>query len=190
MSIVDRVMERMSSYVVLDHKAYDLAIRNLRKNDYDAEFVRKCFGSMMENKVIITTAEHIDNQKREAAERKDREERMKKYAEQRRNMRHVSRRRLRRMCKYFCKPGKKVYVEYEYNNSMGCHEIRSAKGKVREWDVKEFGIGGQKEFELFIKFKNGQDFQQGFHESAMFTGLGKIEECNSGPYCYFTMRFA
>ena len=31
-------------------------------------------------------------------------------------------------------------------------------------------------------------FEQDFNSNAEFCGVGKIRECNSGPYCFFSIR--
>lgn len=192
MSILDRLLGN-PEYVVIDHRAYDLAIRNLRKNNYNTAFVRRCFGFMYENGTIISM-DKFREQQREEEERKQRlaewQEREREWQERERMVRPVSLRRLKKMCKYFCKLGKEVYVRYEYNNSMGHHEVRECRGLLTGWEVRDHAIGGQKEFTIELHFDGGAHvFQQSFHYTAEFTGLGKIRECNSGPYNYFTMRW-
>jgi len=90
--------------------------------------------------------------------------------------------RLKAMCKYF--KNKKVRISYNYNDSMCNHQFREYIGKYDDFNVRSVGDS----FVVnFIK-KSNVIFEQDFQYHAEFTGLGSIEECNSGPYCYFKIE--
>lgn len=97
----------------------------------------------------------------------------------------VSVSRLKAMGKYF--KNKKVKITYEYNNSLGDHEIREYVGMYDKINVREVKISSGNNYIIEFLKNDVVVFEQDFQHHAEFTGLGSIEECNSGPYCYFKM---
>jgi hypothetical protein len=99
-------------------------------------------------------------------------------------------RRLRKMFKYFCSKNEPLQIKYEYNNSMGAHQIREYKGIPERWDISVTALNTyEQEFRLMIWFTDGKEMEEYLSSNWEFYGLGRLKMCNSGPYCYFTIRF-
>jgi len=98
---------------------------------------------------------------------------------------YLKRGQLNRMAKYF--KNKKILMRFEYNNSLGWHQVREYKGKYDNFLITEHTMGSYKDFE--IKFYKDENviFEESFSHWSEFTGLGKIQYNNSGPYCYFSV---
>lgn len=91
---------------------------------------------------------------------------------------------LNRMCKYF--KNKKVYMSYEYNNSLCHHQYREYIGKYDRFEIiVDDWLHNGVCYTIKFYLKGKWVFEESFMDSAEFYGLGKIKECNSGSYCYF-----
>ena len=101
----------------------------------------------------------------------------------------VTRQRLRKMLKWFMSKGEEVKITYEYNNSNAVHQVRQNKGIIESFEVKTIDYGAGKEFGVIVHFESGQVMQECLGDYWEFTGLGKLQMCNSGPYCNFTVEF-
>lgn len=98
--------------------------------------------------------------------------------------RPATRGRINKMFKYF--RNKKVHVRYEYNNSIGWHRVIEKTLTYDSFNIRPDGLGEDFNIELI---KDGKVlFEQELGIYWEFTGLGKLEMCNSGPYCYFSIR--
>jgi hypothetical protein len=97
-------------------------------------------------------------------------------------MQPISKGRLNRMLKYF--EGKSVHVSFEYNNSLGHHNIIKFSGVYDQFtiDTAEFTYDTIYAFKLF--FKKELVFELDLPGHSEFHGLGKIRYINSGPSCY------
>lgn len=104
-----------------------------------------------------------------------------------RNKNSISKGKLNRMCKYF--KNKEVEIVFEYNNSLGCHHIRRYEGKYDSFIITEFEMSSYKEWEVKFLYHDNVVFEEHFSYWSEFTGLGEIEYNNSGPYCYFSIKF-
>ncbi len=95
---------------------------------------------------------------------------------------YATRGMLNRMFKYF--RNKKCLVRYEYNDSMGGHQVRKGLFTYDSFRVRE--VHGMMEFTLVAEGLDVfcQEFENGCWE---FTGLGEMKMCNSGPYCHFSI---
>ena len=98
----------------------------------------------------------------------------------------VSQGRLNRMLKYF--RGKSVVVSYHYNNSLCMHEHTEYRDEYDDFEVETQEYASGKHYAIRLRKGKKLVFEQDFGDDAYFTGLGQIEECNSGPYCYFSIR--
>lgn len=90
--------------------------------------------------------------------------------------------RLNRMFKYF--RNKLVQIRFEYNNSMGYHSVRESTLKYDQFTIITVGDF----FNAILTSKGETVFEQDFNVWYEFVGLGSLKYCNSGPYCYFTMK--
>jgi len=99
----------------------------------------------------------------------------------------VNKGKLNRMCKYF--RGKSVRIFYRYNNSLGHTDATEYYGRYDRFELKEqVYTYWDKYYTIRFYRKNQCIFEQCFGSHAEFCGVGKIRECNSGPYCYFSIR--
>lgn len=94
-----------------------------------------------------------------------------------------TRQRLRRMFKYF--KNRYVHVRYEYNNSLGHHLVREDKLEYDDFEIVE----SFEDFNVILSRRGRTIFEQEFSIFWEFIGLGKLQYCNSGPYCYFSIQF-
>lgn len=92
---------------------------------------------------------------------------------------YVNRKRLKSMLRYF--RNKRVNIRYEYNNSMGGHEVREDIVTYDNFEIRS--VGGHHHAVM----RRGEEtvFEQAFDDWGVFVGLGKIQIPNGGPYCYF-----
>ena len=99
----------------------------------------------------------------------------------------ISRGKLNRMLKYF--KGKLASITFEYNNSLGHHNIRKYEGEYNNFriDVSIFSYETIYYFKLFLNDKIVFELDLPGHSE--FHGLGKIRYINSGPSCYFEIGF-
>jgi len=93
--------------------------------------------------------------------------------------------KLNRMCKYF--KGKQAILKYEYNNSLGVHREYFYEGVYDSFIIGEHDFSNCKNYDVKFNLKDKVVFEVGFDDYAEFTGVGKIRENNSGPYCYFSI---
>lgn len=97
----------------------------------------------------------------------------------------VNKGKINRMCKYY--RGKNVTITYVYNNSLGHHSEHNYTGKYDSFKVEELDYASGREYNVVLKLKDKNVFEQHFGFWAEFEGVGKVKECNSGPYCYFSI---
>lgn len=98
---------------------------------------------------------------------------------------YINRGKLNRMCKYF--RNKKVKIRFIYQDSLGHYGDRYVKTIYDAFEITdEHGQYGSF-YTITFKLKGKEVYFIDFHGSAYFTGVGKIEYCNSGPYCYFSI---
>lgn len=94
----------------------------------------------------------------------------------------ATRGKLNRMCKFF--RNKKVRIRYEYNDSLGGHNVR--KGTIR-YDAFEIR-GDQGYWAVAFRYKGRDVWSQEFDYTWRFTGLGQLRIPMGGPYCYFSIK--
>lgn len=105
---------------------------------------------------------------------------------------NVTRRRLIKMLKQLAKKDK-VTLAYEYNNSMGHHNIREMKGKIVGFSVIPVLYDGKTpyEYQINVNYREAgteamKSWQVFVTADAEFYGYCQIRWCNSGPCCYIT----
>jgi hypothetical protein len=86
------------------------------------------------------------------------------------------------MFKYF--KNKLVHVKYIYQNSLGTYYVREKTLTYNNFEI----IQSHEDFNILLKNKNKILFEQELSIYWEFTGLGTLKFCNSGPYCYFTIK--
>ena len=89
--------------------------------------------------------------------------------------------KLNRMFKYF---KGKVFLRYEYNNSLGEHLVREGCLTYDQFEIRD----ADNYWHVILSNKGKEVWNQEFDSNWEFTGLGSLEMCNSGPYCYFFIR--
>ncbi len=97
----------------------------------------------------------------------------------------ITKGKLNRMCKYF--KGKQIDLRYEYNNSLGMYREYLYEGVYDKFHISEHDFSNCKNYDVKFYLKDKIVFEVGFDYYAEFTGIGKIRENNSGPYCYFSI---
>jgi len=103
----------------------------------------------------------------------------------------VTRKRLVRMLRWFRNKGQTIKVQYQYNNSNGAHMERQHVGVLESFTVTTEDLIIEKDFVIKLKFKGDHNtVEETLSDYWEFTGLGQMQMCNSGPYCYFTVQFA
>jgi hypothetical protein len=93
------------------------------------------------------------------------------------------------MLKYFSK--KLIRATYEYNNSLGWHQIRSFTGIYFKFEIEEESYPENCYHYFKIRLfglLGGCVFEEGVHGFAEFYGLGQIKEVNNGPYNYLNFK--
>ena len=100
---------------------------------------------------------------------------------------YITRGKLNRMLKYF--RNKKVEIGYEYNNSLGDPVVRRISAKYDNFILTDKHSQYGSFYSITFQSKGKDIFYDEFHQGAYFTGVGRIEYCNSGPYCYFWIKF-
>ena len=99
---------------------------------------------------------------------------------------YITQGKLNRMCRYF--RNKRVKICFEYANSIGDNDIREIVARYDKFELKvEHGAYGSF-YVITFWSKDVEIFYQELDQSAYFTGVGKIQYCNSGPYCYFSIE--
>lgn len=94
----------------------------------------------------------------------------------------ISKGRLNRMLKYFqCK---NVHVQFEYNNSLGHHQIRNFKGIYDQFIINVAEFTYETIYTFKLMYKKEIVFELDLPGHSEFHGLGKIRYINSGPSCY------
>jgi hypothetical protein len=95
-----------------------------------------------------------------------------------------TRKRIRKMFKYF--RYKLVHVCYEYNNSLGMHQEIEDIIIYNNFEI----LGSGTAYNVLLKWNNKVMLEQELYEEWGFVGLGELQYCNSGPYCYFSIKEA
>ncbi len=96
--------------------------------------------------------------------------------------RPLSKSRVRRMLKWF--RNKRVHVRYEYNDSMGWHQVRETCLTYDSFEVR--GSGPFPYAYIVLTQKGHTVWEQELDEAWVFVGLGRLERV-CGATCRFTM---
>jgi len=92
-------------------------------------------------------------------------------------------RRIRRMLKHF--KNKPIHILYQYENSLKMFREYNYNGIYDRFTIREPFPGNC----IAVMYKDNKSvFEQEFDINWWFTGLGKLQFCNDGPYCYFTIK--
>jgi hypothetical protein len=101
-----------------------------------------------------------------------------------------TRQRLKRMLSWFRSKGEAVTIHYVYNDSMGRRDEREYSGVISAFTIETERYGtAEADYCIKITLASGETIEEHLSDGWEFTGLGKLEFCNSGPYCYFTIKF-
>ena len=92
--------------------------------------------------------------------------------------------KLNRMFKYF--RNKPVRITYEYNNSLGWHQIRRFLVKYDAFEI----VDAYSVWTCRLTQDGKEVHVHEFDAAYYFTGVGKLEFINSGPRCCYTIEHA